>query len=96
MGQNYNNQIIMSYNGIQDYDKDFYKEYGIYIKPQRHSISSRKIDSLIRIAEIQKYFQCNPVKAIEILFNIELLDGQALLVQRSWICPNTLAVCTRG
>lgn len=96
MSQKNNNQIILSYNGVQDYDEDFYKEYGIYIKPQKHSLSSRKIDSFIRIAEIQKYFQCNPVKAMEILFNIELLDGQALLVQRSWICPNTLAVCTRG
>ena len=25
-----------------------------------------------------------------------LFDGQALLVQRSWVCPNVLAVCTRG
>lgn len=81
---------------VFDYDKDFYNQYGIYVKPHGFNLSSRKIDSYIKIAHIQKYFQCNPVKAIDIFFNIELLDGQALLVERSWICPNVLAVCTRG
>ena len=81
---------------VFDYDKDFYNQYGIYVKPHGFNLSSRKIESYIKIAHIQKYFQCNPVKAIDIFFNIELLDGQALLVERSWICPNVLAVCTRG
>lgn len=95
---NQNKQMIMNYyqNEILDYDKDFYNQYGIYVKPHGYSISSRKIESYIQIAEIQKYLQCNPVKAIDLFFNIELLDGQALLVQRSWVCPNVLAVCTRG
>ena len=95
---NQNKQMIMNYyqNEIFDYDKDFYNQYGIYVKPHGYSISSRKIESYIQIAEIQKYLQCNPVKAIDLFFNIELLDGQALLVQRSWVCPNVLAVCTRG
>lgn len=95
---NQNRQIILNYynNELLDYDKDFYNQYGIYIKPHGYSISSRKIDSYIQIANIQKYLQCNPTKAIDLFFNIELLDGQALLVQRSWICPNVLAVCTRG
>lgn len=90
--------IIMDYYSqeVFDYDKDFYNQYGIYVKPHGFNLSSRKIDSYIKIAHIQKYFQCNPVKAIDIFFNIELLDGQALLVERSWICPNVLAVCTRG
>lgn len=90
--------IIMDYYSqeVFDYDKDFYNQYGIYVKPHGFNLSSRKIESYIKIAHIQKYFQCNPVKAIDIFFNIELLDGQALLVERSWICPNVLAVCTRG
>lgn len=90
--------IVMDYysHEVFDYDKDFYNQYGIYVKPHGFNLSSRKIDSYIKIAHIQKYFQCNPVKAIDIFFNIELLDGQALLVERSWICPNVLAVCTRG
>lgn len=78
------------------YDKDFYNQYGIYVKPHGYTMSSRKVDSFVQMAHMQKYLQCNPVKAIDIFFNIELLDGQALLVQRSWICPNVLAVCTRG
>jgi hypothetical protein len=79
-----------------DYDKDIYKQYGIYVKPQSYNMSMRKVESLVKIANMQKYFQCNPVKMIDIMFNIELLDAQALMVQRSWICPNVLCVCTRG
>lgn len=95
---NQSKQFIINYYREEslNYDKDFYDEYGIYIKPHGYTISSRKIDSYIQIANIQKYLQCNPVKAIDLFFNIELLDGQALLAQRSWICPNVLAVCTRG
>lgn len=78
------------------YDKDFYQDYGIYVKPINYPMSSRKIESLIAIAEMQKYFQCNPVKGIDFWFNIELLDSQALAVQRSWNCPNVLIVATRG
>ena len=90
---NQNKRIIMDYyrNELLNYDKDFYNQYGIYVKPHGYSLSSRKIESYIQIAHIQKYLQCNPVKAIDLFFNIELLDGQALLVQRSWICPNVLA-----
>lgn len=73
---NQNKQMIMNYyqNEIFDYDKDFYNQYGIYVKPHGYSISSRKIESYIQIAEIQKYLQCNPVKAIDLFFNIELLE----------------------
>ena len=79
-----------------DFDVDFYNEYKIYIKPTSYTLSNKKIEGLKKIAYIQKYFQCNPVKFIDIMFNIELLDAQSLLVQRSWWCPNVLAVCTRG
>lgn len=78
------------------YDKDFYKDYGIFVKPIDYPLSSRKIESLLAISEMQKYFQCNPVRFIDIMFNIELLDAQSLMVMRSWDCPNVLAVCTRG
>lgn len=78
------------------YDKDFYKDYGVFVKPINYPMSSRKIESLLVIAELQKYFQCNPVKGIDIWFNIELLDSQTLAVQRSWNCPNVLIVATRG
>lgn len=78
------------------YDKDFYKDYGIYVKPINYPLSQRRIESLLEIAKMQKYFQCNPVQWIDVMYNIELIDGQALLVQRSWNCPHFLAVCTRG
>lgn len=57
-----------------NYDKDFYKDYGVFVKPIDYPMSTRKIESLLLIAEMQKYYQCNPVKFIDNLFNIELLD----------------------
>lgn len=68
----------------------------IYVKPGIFAMSQRKIDSLIKIAYLQKYYQCNPVKFIDDFFGIELLDAQAWIVQQSWICPNVLLVCSRG
>lgn len=70
--------------------------YTVYVKPGVYALSSKKIESLINIAEIQRYYQCNPVKFIDDFFNIELLDAQAYIVQRSWVCPNVLLVCSRG
>lgn len=81
---------------ILPYDKEFFDEYQVYIKPVNYSLSNRKIESLINIANMQRYFHCNPVKFIEIMFGIELLDFQALMVERSWLCPNVLCACTRG
>ena len=91
-------QIILPYNNADTilYDKDFYKDYGIFVKPINYPLSTRKIESLLEIAKMQKFFQCNPVKFIDIMFNIELLDMQALAVQKTWICPNSLLTCTRG
>ena len=89
-------QIILPNNYDLSYDKDFYKDYGIFVKPIDYPMSTRKIESLMAIAEMQKYFQCNPVRFIDTMFNIELLDGQALMIMRSWACPNVLDVCTRG
>ena len=78
-------------------DLNFCKqENTIYVKSGVYALSSRKLESLIKIAELQKYYQCNPVRFINDFFNIELLDAQAWIVQRSWICPNVLLVCTRG
>ena len=68
----------------------------IYVKPGIYTMSTRKIESLMKIAELQKYYQCNPVRFIDDFFNIELIDAQAWIVQRSWNCPNVLVVATRG
>ena len=79
-----------------DYDKDFYKDYGIFVKPIDYPLSSRKIESLLLIADMQKFYQCNPVIFIDNMFNIELLDMQALAVERTWFTPNSMLLCTRG
>ena len=78
------------------YDDQCIQENIIYVKPGTYAMSSRKIDSLIKIAYMQKYYQCNPVRFINDFFNIELLDAQAWIVQQSWTCPNVLLVCSRG
>jgi hypothetical protein len=81
-----------------DLPKLDYCEQGktIFVKPGVYALSSRKLEGLIKIAELQKYYQCNPVRFINDFFSIELLDAQAWIVQRSWNCPNVLLVCTRG
>lgn len=78
------------------YEDQCIQEDIIYVKPGIYAMSSRKIDSLIKIAYLQKYYQCNPVHFINDFFNIELLDAQAWIVQQSWTCPNVLLVCSRG
>ena len=68
----------------------------IYVKPGTYAMSTRKLESLFYIAKLQKYYQCNPVRFIDDFFNIELLDAQAYVVQRTWNCPNVLVLASRG
>ena len=68
----------------------------IYVKPGIYAMSARKLESLLYIARLQKYYQCNPVRFIDDFFNIELLDAQAYVVQRTWNCPNVLVLASRG
>lgn len=68
----------------------------IYVKPGNYAMSTRKLDGFKKIAYIQKYYQCNPVRFISDFFGIELLDFQTWIIQRSWNCPNVLIVGTRG
>lgn len=89
-------QILLPYNFDLNYDKDFYKDYGIFVKPIDYPMSTKKIESLLEIARLQKYLQCNPVKAIDLFFNIELLDSQALAVEETWFIQNALICATRG
>lgn len=68
----------------------------VYVKQGSYPISDRKLQGLKNIAMMQKFYQCNPVRFISDWFNIELLDAQAWIIQRSWTCPNVLLLCTRG
>ena len=74
----------------------FEEENTIYVKPGVYAMSTRKLESLFYIAKLQKYYQCNPVRFIDDFFNIELLDAQAYVVQRTWNCPNVLVLASRG
>ena len=74
----------------------FDDENTIYVKPGIYAMSTKKLESLFHIAKIQKYYQCNPVRFIDDFFNIELLDAQAYVVQRTWNCPNVLVLASRG
>jgi hypothetical protein len=74
----------------------FDDEYTVYVKPGVYAMSTRKLEALIYIAKLQKYYQCNPVRFIDDFFNIELLDAQAYVVQRTWNCPNVLVLASRG
>ena len=68
----------------------------VYVKPGIYAMSDRKLESLQKIARIQKYYQCNPVRFIEDFFNITLLDAQAYIVARTWNCPNVLVLASRA
>ena len=68
----------------------------IYVKPGVYAMSTRKLEALFYIARLQRYYQCNPVRFINDFFNIELLDAQAYIVQRTWNCPNVLVLASRG
>ena len=35
-----------------DYDKDFYQDYGVFVRPIDYPMSTRKIESLLLIAEM--------------------------------------------
>ena len=74
----------------------FEDDYVVYVKPGVYAMSTRKLESLLYIAKLQKYYQCNPVRFIDDFFNIELLDAQAYVVQRTWNCPNVLVLASRG
>ena len=90
------NDLLLPIDMDLPYDKDFFKDYGVFVRPIDYPLSQRKLDGLLAIGEMQRYFQCNPLKWIDIMYNIEMLDAQALLIQRAWNCPNVLACCTRG
>ena len=95
---NLNNYKFKIVEAIQDDELSsiFDDEYTVYVKPGTYAMSTRKLESLIYIAKLQKYYQCNPVRFIDDFFNIELLDVQAYVVQRTWNCPNVLVLASRG
>lgn len=95
MRHKYKIKIVEEMN--DEYLENMFTDYDtVYVKPGVYAMSTRKLESLVKIAELQRYYQCNPVRFISDFFGIELIDAQAWIVQRSWNCPNVLVVATRG
>lgn len=76
--------------------ENHYQRNSIFVRQGVYALSQKKIQSLIKIAYAQKYYQCNPVRFINDWFNVQLLDSQAWIVQQAWVCPNVLLVASRG
>lgn len=93
-----NNVTLKIVDEIDDKDlmSIFNDETIVYVKPGVYAMSDRKLESLINISRIQKYYQCNPVRFIEDFFNITLLDAQAYIVARTWNCPNVMVLASRA
>lgn len=90
-------QSLIDQGKVSEYKlKNHYQGNKIFVREGIYALSQRKIQSLIKIAYAQKYYQCNPVRFINDWFNVQLLDSQAWIVQQAWICPNVLLVASRG
>ena len=69
---NYNDYKFKIIENIGDEDllNMFASNNIVYVKPGVYAMSTRKLEALIKIAYIQKYYQCNPVRFIDNFFNI--------------------------
>lgn len=70
--------------------------YKLFTKPTDYSMSQRKLDRYLQIAEIKSYYQRNPIKFMKEVLGAELFDAQAYCIQMSWNKPYVLWVCSRG
>lgn len=70
--------------------------YEVFVEPVDYSISQRKLEAYTKLAEIRAYYQRNPVKFMEDILGIKLLDAQAYCVANSWLTPYVLWTCSRG
>ena len=52
-----------------EYSNECIQKNIVYVKPGIYAMSSRKVESLIKIAYYQKYYQCNPVRFINDFWN---------------------------
>ena len=68
----------------------------IYIKPSKEIMSQRKLEAMNALAEIRAWGLRNPVKWIEFMFGVELLDVQKYAIQMSWDKKYALWLATRN
>lgn len=85
-------------NDIEEYIfKDLKIQYDtIYIHPNAGNLTDRKRKFFAWIAQVQKYYQRNPVRFIQDAFGCYPFDAQKLIIQAAWVTPNVLLNCTRG
>lgn len=72
------------------------QDYTIYVKPSELEISQRKMDGYKKLAEIKQWGIRNPVKFMNFLYGIDLLDEQAYIMQMSWNKPYVLWLASRA
>ena len=82
-------EITIAHPCIQD-------DYTLYVHPDSKDISEHQKRELIKIAQIQQYYQQNPVKFVEQWLQMSLMDHQKIAFQMAWTTPNVLLNCTRG
>lgn len=68
----------------------------IYIKPSKEILSQRAREAMVQLAEIQAWGLRNPVKWIEFMFGVELLDMQKYAIQESWTKKYALWLASRN
>lgn len=57
-----------------EYLENMFTDYDtVYVKPGVYAMSTRKLESLVKIAELQRYYQCNPVRFISDFLVLNLL-----------------------
>lgn len=78
------------------FTKEFYDNYQVFQKHPEYPLSNKKISSLKKVAEYQQYYLANPLKFVKDMYNINLLDFQALMFETMWFVPNVLIVASRA
>ena len=77
-------------------DLKWQDDYTIYIHPDEPNLSEYKKKEYIKIAQLQRYYQKNPIRFVEEWFQITMIDAQKVAFQIAWTTPNVLLNCTRG
>lgn len=72
------------------------KDYTVFVKPTEYSISQRKLENYIKIAQIKTYYQRNPIRFMDEILGAKLFDAQTYAIAQSWTTPYSLWVCSRG
>ena len=85
------------------YGPDFVKDIlcidghdSLYISKNYYTISSKKLEGLIKLCKYRNYYQQNPVRFIHDFFNIQLLDSQAYLITEAWNKGQVMWLCSRA